>query len=85
MKFKYTGEAPNGSFEMYGATWTPGEVSEVADAKFIAKLMGNRFFEPVDGGDAAEPAKPKNKGGRQAKAKPAEVEPDTFDEGDGSE
>ena len=80
MKFKYNGEAPNGSFEMYGATWKPGEVSEVSDAAFAARLMGNRFFEPIEA--AVEIKSAKNKGGRPAKAKPVEAEPDTFDEGD---
>lgn len=45
--FKYTGEAPNGPFHMYGATWDTGGTAEVSDPVFAAKLRGNRFFEEV--------------------------------------
>ena len=49
MKFKYTGEAPNGLIEQYGATFVPGgEAVEIVDPWAQRKLLGNRFFERVD-------------------------------------
>lgn len=45
--FKYIGEAPDGPFQMYGATWDDGETAEVSDPVFAAKLRGNRFFVEV--------------------------------------
>lgn len=58
MKFKYTGEAPNGSFEMFGTTWKTGEVSEVEDAQseWVDALKTHPMFEAVD---SVEPAKPR--------------------------
>ena len=47
MKFRYTGEAPEGQIEQYGVVFRPGEVSDVEDAFAIAKLKGNAFFEAV--------------------------------------
>lgn len=59
-RFKYIGEAPNGPFQMYGATWGHGEVSEVSDPAFVRKLNGNQFFEAVaDAQPEPEAAKPK--------------------------
>jgi len=47
-EFKYTGESPNGTFEMFGHTWENGTVNIVTDETAIRKLSGNRFFERAD-------------------------------------
>lgn len=71
MKFKYTGEAPNGPIEQYGHTFAQGESVDVTDETAIAKFKAHKFFE-ADGEDA--PAK--NKGGRPKKTITAESETD---------
>ena len=62
MKFKYTGEAPNGSFEMFGATWKTGEVSEVDDAQaeWVEALKTHPMFEGISEETTMKP-KPKAK------------------------
>lgn len=64
-KFRYIGEAPNGSIEQYGVTFKPGEASEVTDALAIRKLSGNPFFEAVADAPVEIPVKAakKPKGG----------------------
>lgn len=47
MKFRYTGEAPEGSITMYGATFKAGGVGEVTDVRWIAKLQNHPLFEAV--------------------------------------
>lgn len=47
-EFKYTGESPNGPFEMFGHTWENGTVNTVTDETSVRKLSGNRFFERVE-------------------------------------
>lgn len=61
--FKYTGESPNGPFQMFGHTWENGTVNTVTDEMSVRKLSGNRFFERVE---TSEP-EPKKKGGRPRK------------------
>ena len=72
-RFKYIGEAPNGPFQMYGAEWDAGKVSEVSDPVFVRKLNGNQFFEAV--ADTPEPEAAKPKKVKQAKK-------DVIDNGD---
>lgn len=52
MRFRYVGEAPNGSIEQYGYKFTPGQETDVADEFAIRKLSGNPAFvavgEPVE-------------------------------------
>lgn len=57
--FRYIGEAPNGSIELYGVTFKPGEASEVSDAFAIRKLSANRFFEVVEQAAQPPPKKPR--------------------------
>ena len=46
MKFRYTGEAPEGSINMYGATFIPnGEAAEVTNPVYIEKLLRHPLFE----------------------------------------
>ena len=67
-KFVYNGEAPNGSVELYGVKFVPGEASEVSDADLVAirKLSGNRFFERVDVAAAPAPVEPVTKKAKKA-------------------
>ncbi|MBK8772306.1 MAG: hypothetical protein IPM06_18055 [Rhizobiales bacterium] len=47
-EFKYTGESPNGPFEMFGHTWENGTVNIVTDETAVRKLSGNCFFERIE-------------------------------------
>ena len=47
MKFRYLGEAPNGSIVQHGVEFSAGGISEVTEEAAIAVLKGNRFFEAV--------------------------------------
>ncbi len=49
MKFRYVGDAPEGSIDAFGVRFRPGEVSDVTDPAACRKLAGNRFFEKVEG------------------------------------
>lgn len=62
MKFRYLGEAPEGSITMYGATFEAGGVGDVTDARWIAKLTNHPLFEEVDEGQPSPAAEPKKRG-----------------------
>jgi hypothetical protein len=73
MRFRYVGEAPDGSIEQYGYRFTPGQETDVSDEGAIRKLSGNRFF--VAAGESVEdvPA-PKRRGRPPKAAEPARDE-----------
>ena len=80
-RFKYIGEAPNGPFQMYGAEWDAGKVSEVSDPSFVRKLNGNQFFEAV--GESQKPLPdyaPEPEAAKPKKVKQAKK--DVIDNGD---
>lgn len=64
MRFRYVGEAPNGSIDHFGVRFTPGEVAEITDAAAIKKTLANSFFVPVDGDapDVPDQPAPKRRG-----------------------
>lgn len=68
--FRYIGEAPNGSIELYGVTFKPGEASEVSDAFAIRKLSANRFFEAVWAAPQPVAAEEPKRKGRRPKDEP---------------
>jgi hypothetical protein len=81
MKFVYVGEAPNGSIQQYGYTFTPGQMVEVDDPAVAAKLARNHFFKQARRVvAAAEPAEPEQEAPKP-KGRPKKVKPE--DNGDG--
>lgn len=48
MRFRYIGEVSGPYMEMYGLRWTENGEGEVTEPEFVRKLLGNRFFVPVD-------------------------------------
>ena len=48
MKFKYTGEAPEGQIVQCGVIFTHGGIAEVTNPADIEMLLNNRFFEAVE-------------------------------------
>lgn len=56
LKFKYTGEAPEGEIVQCGVVFKPNEVSEITDEADAEMLKGHPFFELV-GDDAAVPGR----------------------------
>lgn len=73
--FKYIGEAPNGPFQMYGATWDHGLTADVSDPVYAAKLKGNPFFEEV-GAQSPDPTETAKKPAKKRKPEVADDRPD---------
>ena len=69
MRFRYIGEAPNGSIEQYGVRFIPGQASEVTDELAVKKLLGNRFFEALGQDVPTDHPQPKRRG-RPPKVRP---------------
>ena len=74
MKFRYLGEAPNGSIVQHGVEFSAGGISEVTDGATIAILKGNRFFEAVP--DSLDEALDDIEHVKRKPGRPRKVEPD---------
>lgn len=76
MKFKYTGEAPEGFIDQYGVKFVPGEASEVSDTFAIGKLSNHPLFEAVGDSAPVVTEEPKKRGGRPKKEVVTDGNPD---------